>query len=669
MANNTVSGFSGNRLAPTSVSQWKSLYQAGRIDDCEHLAREWTRLYPKDGKTWQLLGIALLARGAMTQALPILRQACQLTPKDWSIWDSLAIALQRMGNHNAASKAFQKSLKLAPQNASVWSNASTNQLEEGNFQEALRLAKQSVSLDSNLAAAQLSLGNALSGLGRSEDAEVAFRHALQIQPRFPQALLSLGRELGFIKNRYEEAIDVTRQALDIQPGYPDAHVNLASFLNMLGDVSSAAVHYRLARDLNPDMISAWSGMLFCILHDERLSPDEVFAEHAAFGNQVEAPWKQGWTWHPNTPDPSRRLRVGFVSPDFRDHPVSRFLEPVWRHLDKNKVETVAYDTQRINTACRLKELAAQWVNAAHMSDELLEKRIRSDAIDILFDLSGHTSFNRLGVFARKPAPIQVSWLGYPGTTGLTAMDYRLVDRIAAPPGRFDRQFSERLAYLPFMAVFDRPANLPAVGRSPILDNGYITFGSFNRLGKLGEGVITAWARILNNTSRSRLMIGAVPNDRVAAELRSRFNRYGVTEDRLIVKPRLDMAGYLALHEEVDLQLDTWPFSSGTTANFALWLGVPTLTLSGPSMVQRLCASRLAAAGLQEFITESEQQYIDLAIKWANKPDELADLRAGLRTRMDENAVTHPVLMARALEHRLREMWQRWCAGLAPETLE
>jgi predicted O-linked N-acetylglucosamine transferase (SPINDLY family) len=272
------------------------------------------------------------------------------------------------------------------------------------------------------------------------------------------------------------------------------------------------------------------------------------------------------------------------------------------------------------------------------------------------------------LFARRPAPLQVSWLGYPGTTGLSAMDYRFVDQVAAPPGRFEHLFSERLAYLPYMSVFDRPENLPAVRPSPFATGERLTFGSFNRVNKLSDSTLVLWSKVLRRLPDSRLLVGALPNQATEDEFRRRFRASGINEDRLMFRPRLAMAEYLELHAQVDLLLDTLPFSSGTTANFAMWMGVPTLTLAGNSMAQRLGATRMMAAGLDAFVAESDDEYLDRAVAWSNKPLELARIRSELRPRMEEAARTQPPQLARALEQRLREMWQRWCAGLAPERL-
>ena len=654
---------SASSLPGARVTAWQDRFRRGDLRACEDLARAAVGEHPGSGKAWQLLGATLLAQGRPADAIPALRNATARAPRDWSIWDNLGIALQRLGDFDAAAETFRIGLTHAPDAAPLWSNASVNALESGNADEALRLAGEAIRLAPGLAAAHLNAGNALSATGRSGEAEAALQRALALQPCYAQALLSLGRAQGQ-QGRFAQAAETTRRALAIEPGYADAHVNLANYLNALGDIAAAVTHYRRALELKPDMISAGSGALFCLLHDDRESPQQMFAAHAQFGAQVEAPHRPASRHHDNLRDPDRRLRLGFVSGDLRDHPVARFLEPVWRELDRERFSVFAYDTQPADDdiARRLRNIAEGWTIAAAMPDTRLDARIRADAIDILFDLSGHTARNRMGVFARKPAPLQVSWIGYPATTGLTAIDYRMTDAVATPPGRFDDQFTEHLAYLPFMSVFERPQSMPDVSPPPLLRNGHVTFGSFNRLNKLGPRSLELWSAVLRLVSGSRFLVGALPDENAADELRDRFVAAGIDAGRLTFHRRMPLADYLALHAQVDVLLDALPFSSGTTANFALWMGVPTLTLAGASMAQRLGAARMAAAGLGGFIAGSDEEFIALAAAWSQRPDELRHLRAGMRARMESRAGTQPAELTRALERRLRTMWQRWCAG-------
>jgi protein O-GlcNAc transferase len=243
------------------------------------------------------------------------------------------------------------------------------------------------------------------------------------------------------------------------------------------------------------------------------------------------------------------------------------------------------------------------------------------------------------------------------------MDYRLVDPVLAPSGRLDHLFTEHLAYLPSMLVFGKPEHLPELTPSPLARNGYITYGSFNRMNKLGAEVIALWIEILQRAPGSRLLIGAVTDDAVADALRARFVAHGIEAGRIAILPRLGMADYLAAHERIDLLLDAFPWTSSTTAQFGLWMGVPTLTLAGASLVARLGAAAMSAAGLDQFVAASATQYAEIAVRAAAQPEELQRIRASLRSRLEDDRRRVPAQVARVLELRLRQMWQRWCAGL------
>lgn len=649
-----------------AVSRWSACYQANRFDACAAIAEQLVRDFPDAGKAWQLLAMSRFAYGDLTAAQAHLRRAVRLESRDRSIWDNLGVVLQQSRDHAGARAAFQTALALDPAAAGIWSNAAGNELDDGQAASAERLARKAIGLQPRLAAGWLQLGNALAKLRRSADAEAALREALRLQPGYAEAWLSLSATLA-AQNRLREAAVAAREALRLAPGMGRAHVNLGGIYDSLGDFGAASKQYRRARELNPAYLGAWSSELYCLSHDADLDPQRVFLAHRSFGEHVETRFAGKMAPHDNDRDPHRPLRVGVVSADLREHPVARFLEPIWKQLDAAEVHLVAYDNAPSDdpVARRLRSYARDWIDVSRLTDEAMAARIRADRIDILIDHSGHTAGNRIGVFARKPAPVQVMWFGYPGTSGLSAMDYRLVDPVVAPPGRLDQLFTEKLAYLPAMLVLEKPIDLPPLAPAPSLEKGYITYGSFNRMNKLGDAVLGLWAQILGRTPSARLLVGAVPDDATAVELRQRMLTTGIDVARVEFLPRLAMADYLRAHERIDLLLDAFPWTSGTTAHLGLWMGVPTLTLAGQSLAARLGAGAMAAAGLQEFVAESADRYVETAVQAAIHPDRLHSVRMTLRDRLERDRERIPALVAKALEQRLRQMWQRWCAGLAP----
>jgi len=649
-----------------AVSRWSACYQANRFDACEAIAEQLARDFPDAGKAWQLLAMSRFACGDLAAAQAHLRRAARLESRDRSIWDNLGVVLQQSRDHAGARAAFGTALALDPAAAGIWSNAAGNELDDGDPATAERLARKAIGLQPRLAAGWLQLGNALARLRRSAEAEAALREALRLQPGYAEAWLSLSAALA-AQNRLREAVAAAREALRLAPGLGRAHVNLGGIYDQLGELGAASEQYRRARELNPADLGAWSSELYCLSHDANLDPQQVFLAHRSFGEHVETHFAGKRAPHDNDRDPHRPLRVGVVSADLRDHPVARFLEPIWKRLDAAEVRLVAYDNAPSDDAVarQLRSHAEDWIDVSRLTDDALAARIRADRIDILIDHSGHTAGNRIGVFARKPAPVQVMWFGYPGTSGLRTMDYRLVDPVVAPPGRLDHLFTEQLAYLPAMLVLAKPADLPPLRPAPCVDHGYLTYGSFNRMNKLGDAVLGLWARILARVPRSRLLVGAVPDADAATALRRRMLATGIDAARVEFLPRLAMADYLRAHERIDLLLDAFPWTSGTTAHLGLWMGVPTLTLAGQSLAARLGAGAMAAAGLQEFVAESADRYVETAVQAAVQPDRLHAVRMTLRDRLERDRERIPALVARALEQRLRQMWQRWCAGLSP----
>ncbi|HWG71471.1 MAG TPA: hypothetical protein VN692_18805, partial [Steroidobacteraceae bacterium] len=292
-----------------------------------------------------------------------------------------------------------------------------------------------------------------------------------------------------------------------------------------------------------------------------------------------------------------------------------------------------------------------------------------DEIDVLIDLSGHTSLNRLRTFARKPAPIQASWIGYPGTTGLRAMDYYLADRHFLPPGRFDGQFTEKLVHLPANVPFQPYEPAPPINVLPALETGSMTFGSFNRLGKINADTIAMWSQLLRALPGSRMIVGGLPRDGREQVLIDRFVSEGVARQRLTLHGRGTMDAYLALHQQVDICLDTYPYSGGTTTIHALWMGVPTLTLAGPTPSARQGAAILGQLGLDEFVAATCADFVAKGSYWAAHAGELAEVRAGLRDRWRRSPARKPEVVADSLERAIRRMWTRWCAGLPAESFQ
>jgi predicted O-linked N-acetylglucosamine transferase (SPINDLY family) len=364
---------------------------------------------------------------------------------------------------------------------------------------------------------------------------------------------------------------------------------------------------------------------------------------------------------------ARRLRIGYVSADLREHATAAFIRPILARHDTEGFDIYCYSNSDEADAVTqdMRQQAHCWRSIAGVDDARAAQLIHADAIDILVDLSGHTRGNRLGVFARKPAPVQVGYLGYLNTTGMAAMDYRITDAVADPPGASDRLHSETLLRLPqTLWCYQPPEDAPSVAPSPVQRNGYITFGSFNHVAKLNDRVLDLWAALLRRLQGSRLLLMALPDEETATRIRAALNTRGVDAARIRALPRLARGEYWRMYGEVDIALDPFPYTGGATTSDSLWMGLPVVTLAGSFGFARSAATVLTNAGLAELVAADERQYLDIALQLASAVPVLAGMRGGMRERLLRSPLLDAPRFVAALEQLYREAWQQWCAGRA-----
>lgn len=523
-----------------------------------------------------------------------------------------------------------------------WKTLGALQWAEGRPDLALASMQKSVALLPRDAEALANLGALLTKLDRVDAAENFLNRALQIDPDLAIAYPPLG-DVYQVQGRYEEAEGVFRRAISLPFTRADWHEDMR-----------------------------YTSLLFMLSHNPTIDAQALFAEHRRVGMTIEAAARPSRTEHRNSRDPERALKIGVVSGDLFAHPVATFIEPLLEKMGgRDDLELTAYYNHVIEdeTTSRLRRHFARWHPIAALPDAQLEQQIVDDGIDILIDLSGHTSRNRLRAFARKPAPVQASWIGYPGTTGLAAMDYYFADKFWLPPGRFEAQFTEKLVYLPANVPFQTHASAPPVNPLPALASGALTFGSFNRLGKINAATVRAWSELLRAVPASTLLVGGLPAEGARGRLTGQFASRGIAPERLRLHSRGSMDDYLALHHCVDICLDTFPYTGGTTTNHALWMGVPTLTIAGQTPAARQGAAALGLVGLDDFIAADDADFVAKGIRWATRLPALSEVRAGLRERCSNSLPHHPEVIVAGLERALRHMWRRWCAGLPPESFD
>ncbi len=651
--------------SPAELSSLVRLLQQGRHGEVEALAATLAARFPGAAQVPHVLGASRLLRQNDAGAHEALLRASRLAPGNAQILDLLGVSLFRLGRYEEARLAFEGSLARDPRSYETLVNASANALDAGDADGARGYAERAQALRPAGVEAVFAHANALAGAGQAAKAIELYRRAITLDPRSARLFLNLGCAL-ISAGRRREAAQVLRRALELEPDQPLAHLNLGRALHDLGETAAAQRHFRAASDLDPKLAEAHSAYLFSLAHDEHVSPRQSFDEHVRIGDLVEAPFRQLQRAHDNDRDPERDLRIGFLSGDLMDHPVANLIEPIWRAMKGGRCRIHAYSNRSSADAVarRLRELADEWVEVERMSDEALCERIRADRIDILVDLSGHSARHRLTVFARKPAPVQVSWIGYPGTTGMAAIDYRFARGLRAED-RLDELTREKIVGFRHRGGFQPAPDAPEVNRLPALASGRVTFASFSRPSKLGDGVLALWSRVLQAVPGSTLLVAAAGDSALQERLSAAFGAQGIGPERLAFRPRLPLPEYLALHHEVDVVLDTFPYSGGTTGYHALWMGVPLLTLAGGTMRQNQSARILDAMGLSDWIVDSADAYVARARAAADDLPALDRLRSGLRERMQRHLEDTLEASRPQLEEAFRTIWKRWCAGLEP----
>lgn len=624
-------------------------------------------LRPQDASSHTGLGASLHGLGQFDAAGDSFRHAVELAPDQVDSRINLGNTLLRLGQLDAAASAYAAVLELRPDHYDAHVNLGISLDGMGQLDAALASYRRALEARPGDLVAQRNISATLSRLGRQEEA-LAFRQALlDAAPDNGLFHFDLGQSLHVMGQSALALASLTR-ALELRPDDASIHTYLAWLQMEGGERDQSLASYRRAYECNP-CPAAYSNVLFSLSHCTN-DPDELLAEHLGFAEQFERPALAQRSPHPNLPDAGRRLNIGFVSADFHNHAVSTFIEPIFELLTHSTELTLhAYSTGKIDdhVTQRLRGYIPNWHPIAALDDAAAERQIRADAIDILIDLSGHSGGNRLTLFARKPAPVQASWIGYAGTTGLEAMDYYLSDGFHLPEGRYDEQFTEKIVRVPLAAPFMPEPAAPDISPLPALRNGYLTFGTFNRANKLSRGVIALWAKLLHAIPDARLLLGGLHAgaDKVVLGW---LTDEGIDESRVQLQPRGTVNEYLAAHDQVDICLAAFPYTGATTVCHALWMGVPTLTNTGPTNPSHAAVCHLAHLGLTSFVADSDEHFVKLGVFLSQNLDELAGLRATMRERFIGSVVGHPVVAAAGLERALRLMWERWCAGLPPEAM-
>jgi predicted O-linked N-acetylglucosamine transferase (SPINDLY family) len=674
-------------------------HRAGRLADAEAIYRQVLAQFPQHGNALHLLGVVAHQLGKNEAALELIDRAIAIDASQGAYYSNRGLALAALGRTDEAIGEFHRAMALTPDAPEPRVGLTNTLMDRGRFAEALEESQRMLAQRPDDPGYLHIAGNALQQLARYDEAAAHYRRALALKPEYPEAWNNLGNSLRLLGQpeasleafdraikmrpelavpylnrgnalinlgRWTEAVVDFEKCRALNPRLADAHNNLGVGILYLGRPDEAIVCFRQALAIDEAHSTAWSNIIWAMAYQPGVAPGEILAEQRRWYHARARPLLNGAAPHPNDRTADRRLRIGYVSADFRDHVVARNILPLLREHDHSRFEIFCYShssaTDAINT--QLRGFADAWRIIGPMGDASVAQMIRDDRIDILVDLSLHTAGNRLLVFARRPAPVQATFAGYPAGTGLETIDYRLTDPYLDPPGLTDANYVERSIRLPdSFWCLDEAANGfidgPPVSPLPAETNGFITFGCLNNYCKYNDTVMQAWSRVLAAVPDSRLHLMVPVGDSRQRVLKT-IAAFGTDPGRISFTDRQPREDYLREYARIDVGLDTFPYNGHTTTLEALWMGVPVITLTGQTAVARAGFSQLSNLGLAELSGSDTDSFVAIAVGLASDRARLRDLRMGLRERMRQSPLTDAGRFARGIEDAYREMWRAWC---------
>lgn len=601
--------------------------------------------------------------GQWKQAEQVYLQVLDEDPQQVDALHLLAVIAAQTGRESRAIDYLRAVLRLQPGLSAAHNDLGNVLVAQGKLPEAEASFREALRLQPDFAVVHNNLGNALREQGRLAEAVASFQHALHLKPDYAEAHHGLGNAL-LKQGKLDEAEASYQQALRLKPEYVGAYSNIGNVLKDQGRIDDAIAAFGNALRIEPEAAHIHSNFILALNYHFHYDVRAIQEECARWNQQHAEPLTKLIRPHTNRPDPERRLRIGYVSADFYDHVVGHNIGPLLYNHDHSQFEITLYANQTCADfmTARFHTCADRWCVIVNWPDGRVAERIHQDGIDVLVDLALHTAGNRLLVFARKPAPVQVSFAGYPGSTGLSAIDYRLTDPYLDPPGLFDSFYSEESIRLPnsfwcYAPVTDQPH----VNLLPASRNGFITFGSLNGFAKVNDECLALWAKVLHAVPQSRLLLLAPPG-RAREYVLARFEHEGIDSARVEFADKRPRLEYLKLYQRIDLGLDPIPYNGHSTSLDAFWMGVPVLTLVGKKAVARAGWSLLCNLGLPELAAETPEHYAVLAARLAADPSRLQELRLTLRQRMQQSPLMDGKRFAADVERAYRQMWRRWCQG-------
>jgi predicted O-linked N-acetylglucosamine transferase (SPINDLY family) len=639
------------------------LRDKGQLDEAITSYQKVLQLHPNDAGTHYNLGNAFKAKGQFDSAISHYQQAIAFNPNFIGSYLNLGNIFRQSGDPARAVSFYRQALERAPDSAAIMYSLAQAYQDHGLFDEAILYYKKTVELDPNNSNAYFNMGNTYKEIRQLDNAVACYQQALNLNPDLVEAMNNLGNTLS-AQGRLEEASEVFHKLLQLTPDSADALGNLG---NILSDknLDGAESSYKRAMALKPDLPKYFSNLLLTMNYNPRYDASEIFIRHTEFAKRYELPFQSSSVRFPNVKDVHRPLRVGYVSPDFKGHSVAFFIEPVLAYHNKKHFEVFCFSDvpQEDEVTKHIRSCADHWRDISRINDSEADELIRRDKIDILVDLAGHTAHNRLLLFARKPTPVQVSWIGYPATTGLSAMDYKIVDSYTDPPGMTEQYYTEKLLRMPeCFLCYRSDEESPEVGPLPALSAGHVTFGSCNNFAKVTPQMMDLWGKILEGVPGSRLLLKAKSlSDRSTREyVTGYFQQKGIHRDAIqLLGWQPSSRDHLETYNRIDIALDTFPYHGTTTTFEALWMGVPVVTLAGKTHASRVGVSILSNLELAELISHYPEEYITLAVNLAKDMQRLKSLRDNLRSRVYKSSLIDAAKFVRNLETSYRHIWEIW----------
>jgi protein O-GlcNAc transferase len=640
-----------------------ALHQSQQHDRAELIYARVRRECPKDFDAWYLSGAMAFQRGGhLEESVGILQQARKLNPESAEARMFLGMALADLGRYAEAEPHLMRAVKKAPHRPEVWENLARCQRAIGLPREALESLLRFTELQPHNANAHELLGELTAEISGFERAESHFRKALELEPDMAIAWSNLGLSLLEKTGYIAEGMECLDKALQLDPFLVAASSARALGLQRLYKAEESLDLHNSILWMEPQNTRVLSARNMLLNYVPRQDRQSVFEAHKEFGNLFE---KEEFPVFFNPREPDKKLRVGFVSPDLRHHSVAFFLQPLLKHLDPSRVQVLLYHCHHIEdaTSAAMRKTASKWTSLNGMDDDAAAALIQKDAPDILIDLAGHSAMNRLPLFARGLAPLQISCLGYPNTTGVPAITHRFVDEITDPTGEADAFATEKLIrFSPCAWTYEAPVDAP----SPAMpeEGSTVTFGSFNNFLKVTDETLSVWSKILSQVPDSRLLIKSVylEDSEVRKNVVERLSAVGIPQERVEISGFLAATqDHLSTYNRVDVALDTFPYNGTTTTCEALWMGVPVVSLIGDRHAARVGLSLLTAIGHAEWASENEADYIEKAVALANDGTRRGALRESLRGEVAGSILCDHAGQAARFETALRQLWTEWCA--------